>query len=566
MVFACIFVPDFPVEAVVRAESRLRQHAVAVLAGTPPLVRVYAANEKARAAGVESGMTRLQAEACRGLQLRPRSVAAEEIAHAALLDCAQSFSPRVEDTAADRVILDLTGVERLFGPPAQVAREVARRAAEIGLETNVAVASNPDAAMHAAIGFPGITVIAEEKEAERLGDLPLDVLLNGTGSAEQARGARRSESALTPEKAQLVRETLERWGVRTFRALAALPSIALTERLGQQGLRLQQLARGATRRTLTPADPPLNFEETVELEYPIALLEPLAFALNHMLENLCARLAARALATNELRIRLELDASVRDDSDAPPHSPRSTEQRNETSAQDSAAGTQTDGTGRPAAPPPSPCLRGEYHRALHLPVPMLNAKIFLKLLQLELAAHPPGAPVTRMWLAMEPVRPRAAQSGLFLPLAPEAEKLELTLERISGIVGETRVGAAEILDTHRSEGFRMRRFAPAPAKYALPPRPERHNPLTALRIFRPPLRASVMLHAGTPVRLTAHAELRGEILWAAGPWRASGEWWNEQAWAREEWDVVLERAEGAALYRIFHDPATDQWFVYGSYD
>ena len=163
MPFACIFVPDFPVEAVVRAEPPLREQAVAVLAGKPPLVRVFAANEKARDCGVEPGMTKLQAEASSPrVALRFRSPLEEAAAHAALLDGAQSFSPRVEDTAADTVILDLTGLERLFGATAGIARDLARRVSELGLEANVAVAANPDAAMHAARGFPGVTVIPAE--------------------------------------------------------------------------------------------------------------------------------------------------------------------------------------------------------------------------------------------------------------------------------------------------------------------------------------------------------------------------------------------------------------------
>ena len=94
--------------------------------------------------------------------------------------------------------------------------------------------------------------------------------------------------------------------MRNLRALAALPEIALSERLGQEGLRLQQLARGAASRTLVPVEAPAVFEEAVELEYPIVLLEPLAFLLNRLLEQICARLASRALNTQELRLTLEL--------------------------------------------------------------------------------------------------------------------------------------------------------------------------------------------------------------------------------------------------------------------
>lgn len=248
MPFACIFVPDFSVEAVVRAEPKLRDQAVGVLAGNPPLVKIFAANERARDCGVERGMTKLQAEACPGVMLRPRSLLEEAAAHAALLDGAQSFSPGVEDTAVDTIILDLAGLERLFGAAARIARDLARRVSDLGLEANVAVAGNLDTAMHAARGFPGVTVIPQGKEAERLGDLPIDVLLAGLRIQEPAaRSQRKPEGGQDKEqRAREILETLDRWGVRNCRTLAALPEAALSERLGQDGLRLQQMARGAT--------------------------------------------------------------------------------------------------------------------------------------------------------------------------------------------------------------------------------------------------------------------------------------------------------------------------------
>ena len=43
----------------------------------------------------------------------------------------------------------------------------------------------------------------------------------------------------------------------------------------------------------------MAFEEAFELEHPIMLLEPLAFVLNRMLEQLCARLQGRAFAAQE---------------------------------------------------------------------------------------------------------------------------------------------------------------------------------------------------------------------------------------------------------------------------
>src|SRR5271168_2390519 len=150
--FACIFVPDFPVEALLRAEPELRSRSLAVLEGKPPLQKVFAVNENARRAGIAPGMTKLQIEAGTDLAFRTRSVLQEAAAHAALLDCAQSFSPRVEDAAPGTIVLDLLGMKLLFGTLPKIARDLARRALDLGLTANVAVAANPDTAVLAARG------------------------------------------------------------------------------------------------------------------------------------------------------------------------------------------------------------------------------------------------------------------------------------------------------------------------------------------------------------------------------------------------------------------------------
>ena len=147
MPFACIFVPNFPVAAVSRAEPELRALALAIFEGKTPMEKIVAVNESAARSGIASGMTKAQAELCSELTLCPRSLLQESVAHAVLLDCAQSFSPCVEDIAADTVILDLAGMESLLGSLPEIARNLLLRAAELGLDGSVAVASNPDAAV-----------------------------------------------------------------------------------------------------------------------------------------------------------------------------------------------------------------------------------------------------------------------------------------------------------------------------------------------------------------------------------------------------------------------------------
>jgi protein ImuB len=601
-VFACIYIPDFPVAAIVRAEPVLRECAVTVLDGKPPQTRVFALNDKARLLGMDIGMTKLQAAIFAASEdtaaaakdaskakssaielsqqrtktthepaaavLRQRSPAQEESSHAALLDVAHAFTPRVEDTHPDRLLLDLAGLERLYGPAPAMARELASRVSSIGMDSNIGIAANPDAAMHAACGFSGITVILAGEEAKRLSVLPIHVLLDSfdiaCGEAKTAIAARERAKL----QAQML-DTLERWGVRDFRTLALLPEHALASRLGEAGTRLQQLARGAALRTLALCEPRVHFEEALELESAVETLEPLSFLLNRLLDQLCARLETRALAVQELKLRLQLELRVADE---------------QITTMQELAATQ-DGLLL------SDRREGNFYaRTLRLPVAMRDPKVFLKLLQLDLAAHPPGAPICKLWISATPARPRSAQRGLFLPVTPEAEKLEITLARITGVVGERRAGIAKLLDAHRPDAFQIERFVSreeaSSGDYCGPTLSDTSGvPPIALRIFRPLRRVCVQLREGRPCKLamlTPDAErngLEGKILWSAGPWRSSGDWWAEQsattnageeaqAWSREEWDIALAHDGGnsVALYRIYRDTSTGQWFTDASYD
>ena len=64
-------------------------------------------NDRARDATLELGMTRMQAQLrAPETVLRMRSPEQEATAHASLLDCGHAFSPRVEDTALDHIVID----------------------------------------------------------------------------------------------------------------------------------------------------------------------------------------------------------------------------------------------------------------------------------------------------------------------------------------------------------------------------------------------------------------------------------------------------------------------------
>ena len=526
--YACIFVPDFPVAALLRSHPEWRLQQIAVVGGEAPLQKVVSVNESARRAGIELGMTKSQVETLPGLMLCPRSLSEEAVAHAVLLNCAQSFSPRIEDAGLDTVNVDLRGLQSLFGSAANVASNLAARVRDCGLNANIAIASNPDTAAIAARGFSGVTIIPAGEEARRLSSLPVEILLDGSFFNRSVFDESRKSN---PEAEQFL-ETFHRWGVRTLGALAALPAASFSERLGQAGLHLQCLARGEIFRTLVPVEAPLVFEESIELEYPLTLLEPLAFLLNQLLEQLFARLNAFAFATQQLRLRLELADGIRE----------------EETCSDSAAGIQI------------------FERTLRLPLPLRDSSTFLKLLHLDLQAHPPGAPILKIHLRAEPVKPRTAQSGLFAPPAPEPEKLELTLARIAAIVGEEHAGSVELLDSHRPESFRMRHFVPQESEGEETER-KKTAPIMALRILRPPWRTKVAMCNGQPARIACFQEKpQKEILWAAGPWRSTGDWWEQKGWARDEWDIAVQEDSSIAFYRLVRNLLSGEWFLEGTYD
>ena len=442
-------------------------------------------------------------------------------ADVSLAEFAYGFSPVVEEVREGAVVIDVDGCELLFGSAYQLASELAQRAqkprADGGVEStvSVAIAANPDAAIHAATYLKGITFVSPGEELTCLGDFSIDRL---------------DYSLVETEKkvADEILETLRLWGIRTFAEFASLPVAGVSERLGQVGLKLQQLAAGKTERHLKVKQPAPVFAQSLELEHALAELEPLSFIFARLLHQLCAALNAYALATNELCVRLQLEDQT------------------------------------------------THERKLSLPYPMRDHKVFLKLLLLDAEMHPPQAAVRAVAINCEPVKPRVLQNGLFVPLAPAPDKLELTLARLAKLVGEDNIGSPTLLDTHRPDAFSLKRFTLVTKPDARKRRKIDNRqlaignqPCLGFRMFRPPLRAVVQADQGWPTQVSAWGKQRsvyGKVVKLAGPWRTTGDWWRDDRWARDEWDVTLERGGQQTLYRIYRELKTESWFVEGNYD
>lgn len=287
-----------------------------------------------------------------------------------LRELADAFSPWVEQVAPDTVLFSLDGLHRIYGDARATAKALAVRAPG----ANIAIAALPDTAVLAARNLPGVVIIPEGEEMRYLGPLPLDCL---------------------PLDAAIWK-TLDRWGLRTFEDLACLPEDGLHDRLGDAGVRLQRMARGVLGRPLKPFIEETIYEQRIDLDDALELLEPILFLLAQFLNELCASLKSQSLAAGELHLTLN-----------------------------------------------------RARRILRLPFPTRDVKFLLKLLQHNLESELPGEPVSILILRAVPTATRLLQHDLFTIPAPEPERLESTLQKIRAMVGPKNVKIPEVRNTHR---------------------------------------------------------------------------------------------------------------------
>jgi protein ImuB len=553
MRLACLFVPDFPLAALLRAEPDLRGESVAVADMPGPRARLLAVSAAAARHGVTTGLTVAQGAAVdAGLVVRPVSPDILRAAQAALCDAAESFSPRVEDSGNGIAYLDIDGLATLFdgrhgervlarrqttehrqrtrmlangdapsvvccrssgvAPPweAQLANALAQRAAHLGLDAHVGVAGAKVAAGLAARHGGGVTVIPQGEEWSFLAPVPVAML------------------EPSPELAA----TLQRWGIRCIGDLAALPASAVGARLGPEGVQLVQRARGEDAQPLVPRPMPLHFAEAIDLDYGIDGMEPFLFVLRGLLDRLTARVAVRGFICGDLRLSLRLATRSRDE------------------------------------------------RTVTVAAPSNDVKALLPLVRLQLEAHPPAAAIEAARVVAVPERLRAAQLDLFHPNGPAPARLAVTLARLTAICGADRVGAPVVADSHRPDAYGL---AAVPSTHQVDSqqlRVERGSlrksdhfstrncrlsteiiPL-ALRAIRPPQTVEVFCARDRP-EFVRGERFAGRVVHAAGPWRVHGDWWSAGRYARDYYDVQLS---DGCVYRLYCDLTTRGWFVEGVYD
>ncbi len=493
----------------------------------------------------------------------------------ALAAIAEEFSPRYQWHGDELVSIDVSGLERLVGPPRTIGEELQREAAARGAaRVHVAIASTQTASLIASLARPGLTIIPRGIEADALAPLPIGVIEKVSGLGSQVS---RISSDLSLETSGLL-QAVRRWGLRTLGELAALPAADLTARLGVGARVWQAVARGEEVWPLVPTRLEERFDASLDLEWPIEGLEPLSFVLTRLLEPLSTRLERRDRGAAVLHVQLRL---------------------------------VTAASGAP---------REIYARRLELPAPMRDVRTLRTLALLDLEAHPPSAAVDRVAIIVDPTPGRVLQHTLFTRAHPTPEQLSTLLARLGALMGQDRVGRAMTVDSDRPGAFAMTAFATEHHMSQVSSlksqevlqtsdfRLQTSHVVSALRRCRQPVPARVALDRDSrPVRVTTDRRgfAGGAVVQCAGPWRTSGEWWaacshiksqvsglksqepqtsdsrpqtsalspqtsdltlqtsDFHPWDRDEWDVAL--ADGG-VYRIFQDRASRAWFVDAVFD
>ena len=296
--------------------------------------------------------------------------------------------------------------------------------------------------------------------------------------------------AAKERKAEVARllAILHRWGIDTLGQFAALDKEAVGARLGPIGLQLWERAQGKTTRLLKLVSVPETFEEAFEFENEIETSEPLLFMLRRFLQQFSLRLGALHLVTSELQLQI----------------------------------TFSD--------------KSSYRHQFKIPEPTNNVEVLFRMLHTHLENFTSTSPILAVALKAEATKPSFEQFHLFETALRDPARLTETLARLTGLLGRERVGTPVIEETHRPDAFRMESFSwqLSETKGDVAPFPG-----CALRRFRSPVPASMLLVKQRPAHFRS-AKVQGEVRQEKGPYTASGNWWDEKAWDRAEWDLELE--------------------------
>lgn len=327
-----------------------------------------------------------------------------------------------------------------------------------------------------------------------------------TGSSRQSRAKGKESEKSVPAIIAL----LHKWGIHTFGEFTRLDKEEIRARLGPEAVRLWERAQGKSIRLLKLVEPPESFIESYEFEYEIETAEPLLFILRRFLEQLALRLCGIYLVAKTLTLRIDFTN------------------------------------------------RHSYERFFEIPEPANNVDLLFRMLQTHLEDFKSEHPIVAVSLEAQPIKPLPHQFGLFEASLRNPNQLYETLARLTALLGSERVGRPVLEKTYRADAFRIEPFSwelPETPAAAVAP-----SGSAALRRFRPSRSVTVVMEAAEPKHLRDN-ELNGAVAEKAGPYLASGDWWDTKQWTRVEWDAGLPNGSVCRLHWN-----GEQWELDGIYD
>ena len=484
--YACIYIPEFALQAVLRHEPELVHRPVALLEDgrvdgsnkDKGRWRILHLNAAARKLGVTKGMTGTQGQARSSeLVLKVRSLGNEISAQEAIMQWTSDLTPRIESHAAGIGIIDLRGTRHLLKQQEDLGEKCIEAVRKIGLFPQIGLAANPDLALLAAKhARPFLKVAADDSsQSAFLDPLPVTAL---------------------PLMGDMNR-IFTGWGIETLGQLKQLPKNDVIERLGSEMLPLWEIASGGSDRPLRLHVPNETMMEAADFDFGIERLEGLIFAINRYLTQILNRLALNHMAVAELKLKLTFED-------------------------------------------------GRHHEHLFkLPEPTRKQDVIVRVVHTYLEHFTAEAPVTGLSLEARPARPVQQQLSLFESTLRDPNQFSETVARLEALVGQGNVGNPVPDDSHQADKVRVESFHPdkkssfregAGQRLGLP-----------LRRFRPPSPVSVEVRDGKVVVRIASARTSGRVLYSFGPWKHSGDWWDKAHWECEEWDIEMEQG---GLYRL----------------
>jgi protein ImuB len=266
--------PDWPVTA------------VGVDATAPGAVvvqgRIATCTAAARGAGVHRGQRLRDAQRhAPELAVHERDPDAEGRLFEKVAAAVAEISPWVEVVRPGVCALPARGSARFHGGEEQLRVLVQDTVVELGFDCGVGIADGLFAAELAARTHTGGVIVPPGGSAEFLAPYPTTVLDR-------------------PELADL----LNRLGIRTLEAFAALPAGRVAERFGTEGTATHRLARGLEPRPVSPRPARMDLSVRTEFDPPADRADRVIFAAKALADELHAGLAGAGLACQRLGIEV----------------------------------------------------------------------------------------------------------------------------------------------------------------------------------------------------------------------------------------------------------------------